>query len=155
MAKLPGNFSFGLLILVAVVAISIYSLVNISNYGTYFGKPKYRRIELVELLSFGNFYNGREVCTRGYYVEGEKLHILKVNLSEDRFTRASWVQTGGDEIITKIPGSSMKAVEAELCGKFESARNGEFGEPPVWIAQITVSSYKTFGDVFEVGPSSL
>mgnify|MGYP001596116081 CR=1 FL=1 len=136
--------------MVILVGFSIYAIVNFARYGQVFGKPKYIRVELVELLSFGNFYNGKSVCTRGYYVEDEKLRLLKVSLAEDRYTRVAWVITGNLEIITRIPGAKAKFVEAELCGEFESSRNGEFGEPPVWIAQITVESYKTFGDVQEL-----
>lgn len=135
--------------MVILVGFSIYALVNFARYGQVFGKPKYLKVELVELLSFGNFYNGKSVCTRGYYIEDEELRLLKVSLAEGRYTRVAWV-TGDREIITRIPGAKTKFVEAELCGKFESARNGEFGEPPVWIAQITVESYKTFGDVQEL-----
>lgn len=145
-----GKLDLGFLIIAVLVGFSIYALVNFARYGQVFGRSSYLKIELVELLSFGNFYNQKNVCTRGYYVEDEKLRLLKVSLAEDRYTRTAWIITGNREIITRIPGSKAKFVEAELCGKFESARNGEFGEPPVWIAQITVESYKTFGDVQEL-----
>lgn len=144
-----GKIHIGLLIMAILVGFSIYSIVNFARYGQVFGKPKYLKVELVELLSFGNFYSGKSVCTRGYYIEDEKLRLLKVSLAEDRFSRVAWV-AGDREIITRIPGAAAKFVEAELCGKFESARNGEFGEPPVYLAQITVESYKTFGDVQEL-----
>lgn len=150
MMRWRGNFSLGFLFLAAVVGISIYALVNISKYGHYLGRLKYNRVELASLLSFGNFYNNKEVCTRGWYVEDDRLRILKVRLDEDRFTRSAWVQTGDREIITRIPNSGMRAVETEICGKFESSRSGEFGDPPVWISQITVRSYRTFGEVLEV-----
>lgn len=150
MTSLRGNFSLGFLFLAVVVGVSIYALVNISKYGHYLGKPKYNRVELASLLSFGNFYDNKEICTRGWYVEGERLRILKVRLDEDKFTRSAWVQTGDLEIITRIPNSDTHAVETEICGLFQSSRSGEFGDPPVWISQITVRSYKTFGDVREV-----
>lgn len=137
------------LVLVVVCSIAIYSILNIAKYGKFFGKPEYDRVELVKLLSYGNFYNGKEVCTRGWYVEDELLSILKVRLDEDRYTRTAWVQKE-EELITRTPGSGLRTIEMEICGKFESDRNGEFGEPPVWIAQITVSSYKTFGEDREV-----
>lgn len=133
-----------------MAGFSVFAIVNFANYGSILGRSKYTRVELVQLLSYGNLYNGKNVCTRGYYVEEDKLRLLKVSLNEDNYTRTSWVVPGDREIITRIQGSGAKAVEAELCGKFESARNGEFGEPPVWIAQITVDSYKTFGDPMEV-----
>lgn len=150
MTSRSGIFSLGLFLLVIIVGLLIYALLNISKYGHYLGKPKYNRVELVELLSFGNFYNGKDVCTRGHYVEDEKLKILKVRLDEDRFTRAAWVETGEREIITRLPNSGMRSVEVEICGLFQSSRNGEFGEPSVWITQITVASYKTFGEVQEI-----
>lgn len=129
---------------------SIYGIVNFAKFGKLWGKPDYLTVEIVELLSFGNLYNGRNVCTRGYFVEDEELSLLKVRLDEDRLTRTAWVNTGGKEIITMIPVAGTRAVVAEICGKFESARSGEFGDPPVWIAQITVDSYKTLGDPKEV-----
>jgi hypothetical protein len=148
--KRPEGFITGLLLLTAIVGFSIYSMVNFAKYGSIFKKTKYNRVELVELMSYGNFHNGKNVCTKGYYVEDDKLRLLKLSLEEDRFTRTAWVITENREIITRVPGASTKAVEAEICGKFESARDGEFGEPPVWIQQITVDSYETFGDPVEV-----
>lgn len=150
-----GFISFWLLILIIIVGTSIYGVINFSKYGQFWGKPEHLTVEISELFSFGNFYNRKNVCTKGYFVEGNKLSILKISLNEDRYTRTAWVITGGREIITRIPGAGTRAVLAEICGKFEASRDGEFGEPPVWIIQITVDSYKTFGDPFEVSGNTI
>lgn len=138
------------LIVAIVIGAMIYSLVNFSKYGEFLGRPDYLSVDISELFSFGNFYNGKNVCTTGYYVEGDKLSIFKISLDEDRFTRTAWVILQDNEIITKIPGVGTRAVLAEICGKFEASRGGEFGEPPVWISQITVATYKTLEDPKEV-----
>mgnify|MGYP003394617338 FL=1 len=147
MAKLPGSLPIGLLLIAGFVGLAIYSINNFSKNGTLFGQKEYRQAELVELLSFGNLYNGQKVCTKGYYVKGNNVSILKVRTDEGKLTRSAWVETFGHEIIPAAGGLGNKFVLTEICGKFESARDGEFGEPPVWISQLTVESFKTFGNV--------
>ena len=138
---------FGLLVLIVIVAVSLYSIINLSKYGRFFGKTDYDKINLIDLLSYGNLHSGKNICTEGFYVKTKKLAILKVSLNEDQYTRSAWVKTAPDqEIITEFPGLGDRYVRAAICGYFESARNGEFGDPPVFNHQITVSSYKTLGD---------
>lgn len=141
-----GFISAWILILAIILGASIYGVVNFSKYGKLWGKPDYLIVGIVDLFSFGNFYNGKNVCTHGYFVDGDGLSLLKVSLAEDRYTRTAWVDTGDHEIITRFPGGGVRAVKADICGKFEAARNGEFGEPPVFLMQITVESYKTLGE---------
>lgn len=145
-----GFIPFWFLIVVIVVGAAIYALVNFSKYGDFLARPDYSSVNISELFSYGNFYSGKRVCTAGYYVEADGLNILKISLDEDRFTRTAWVDLADHEIITKIPGAGTRAVLTEICGKFEASRSGEFGEPPVWIAQITVDTYKTLEDPKEV-----
>ena len=145
---------FGLLLIIAMVAVSLYSIINFSKYGQFFGKTDYRKIDLVVLLSYGNLYSSKNICTEGFYIKTQKLSIIKVSLAENQFTRSAWVKTNGDqEIITQFPGLGDRYVRAAICGYFESARNGEFGDPPVWNHQITVSSYQTLGDTLPLEKS--
>lgn len=140
-----GKLAVELLLVIALVGVSLYSLINLSRYGQFFGKAEYKKIDLIELLSYGNVRNEKNVCTEGYFVKTDKLSILKVSLSDDQFTRSAWIRTEG-EIINQYPGSDNRYVRAVICGFFESKRAGEFGDPPVWNHQITVSSYETLGD---------
>jgi len=140
-----GRLSIWLLLLIAIVGVSIYSLINLSKYGQFFGKSEFGKINLIDLMTYGNIYNGKNICTEGYYVKTSKESILKVDLGSDPFVRSVWIKTD-KEIIMDFPRLGDRYVRAEICGFFNSARNGEFGEPPVWFHQITVSSYETIGD---------
>ena len=99
-------------------------------------------------MSFGNFFDGKKICTKGYYVQTATSSILKVSLAEDEFTRSAWVNNLQNLEIIPQKSVETKAVIATICGHFESRRGGEFGIPPVWIHQITVENFKTEGDPF-------
>ena len=135
----------GLLIICSIILILAYWLFSKRDGGKF---TNFKQIELVELLSFSNFYNGKKICTRGYYVADDRLSIIKVKLEEDELTRSAWVALGSGRI--GPPSIEAGWVEAELCGYFESRRDGQFGDPAVWQHQITVDSYKTFGNPIPV-----
>lgn len=135
--------------LLLAISITIFGMYNFSKTGTIFSNSKYTRVELVELLSFGNFYSGKEICTRGYYVKNNRLSIIRVNLEEAELTRSIWIKTPKEDIITNILGTT-RYVEAEVCGFFESKRDGEFGDPPVWHHQITAEKYKLHSKFAEI-----
>ena len=138
---------FAPLILVSLIVFLIYGFANWQKSGRFFGFSTYRTTALIDLLSFANFYNGKRVCTQGYYVQTLTLSIIKIDLAEDEFTRSAWVKNAtGEEIIPNISRISNRYVEAKLCGYLESQRTGEFGLPPVWNHQITVEKFETFGE---------
>lgn len=147
-----GKLGIELLLLISLVGVSVYSIVNLAKFGQFFGHEQFKKIDLVELLSYGNIYNKKNICTEGYFVKTESLSILKVNLSENQYTRSAWINTD-KQIVTDFPGLGDRYVKAMICGYFESARNGEFGEPPVWNHQITVSTYETIGDTLRLEKS--
>ncbi|MBI2327700.1 hypothetical protein HYU92_05280 [Candidatus Curtissbacteria bacterium] len=137
--------SFGLVLLIAIVGLSIYGFITWQNTGQVFGN--YINVQIVELLSYANFYDGKKICTRGFYVQTPSYTILKVSLKDDEYTRSIWIYDPEyREIITRIWGDS-KAVVTTICGNFASSRAGEYGIPPVWNHQLTVESFKTEGEL--------
>lgn len=142
---------FGTTLVVATVGFVIYAFINWQESSKFFGFSPYKTVKLIDLLSFANLYKEKLVCTRGFYLQAEKLSIIKVSLEDDEYTRSAWVNNPkGREIITRVPGQT-RAVEATLCGYFESRRAGEFGILPVWNHQLTVDNFETHGDFIELG----
>lgn len=149
MSLKAGQSGLLLIFLIMSILLIILGLYNLSKTGSLLGDGEYKRVELVELLSFGNFYSGKKICTRGYYVKDYRLSIIRVNLKEDELiTRSAWVRTPNEDIITSR--LSTRYVEAELCGFFESKRGSEFGDPSVWNQQITVEKYKLYSQPAEI-----
>ena len=145
--RYSGFVSFVFLISAIIAGILIYGFVNWQQNGSFFGFSPYKEVKLVDLISFGNLYDGKKVCTEGYYVKTHDLEILKVSMEEDRFTKSTWVENqSGKDIIFTTPAAPAKYVWAMLCGKFQSHRGGEFGEPSVWNHQLTVEKFETFGE---------
>ncbi len=143
------GFSQGLLILVILAAFLIWGLASWQKNGSFFGFSPYKTVNLIDLLSYGNLYDGKKVCTRGYYLQADLLSIIKVSLKDDNYTRSAWVlNPTGQEVITQIPGQE-RIIEATVCGYFASQRAGEFGDPPVWNHQITLEKFQTHGDVLK------
>lgn len=142
-----GFVSFFLIISAIIIGVLFWGFVNWQKSGNFFGFSPHKEVKLVDLLSFGNLYDGKKVCSVGYYVKAPDLEILKVSMEEDRFTRSTWVDNqSGKDIIFSASASSAKYVWAKLCGKFQSQRGGEFGSPSVWNHQLTVEKFETFGE---------
>lgn len=138
-----------LLLLVILIGFSIYAMINYSNYGKILGKNPVDNIALTELLPYANLYDGKNLCTRGIYVQGNSLSIIKVNLNDDKFTKSIWVKVApGNNLIIDASGSQNRAVEAKICGYFESHRGGDFGEPSIWNHQLTVKTFDKLGESF-------
>ena len=148
-----GKLHIGLLVLVLSIGTVIFGIINFGRSGNFWGRSGYERVELISVLSFGNFYDGKKICTRGFFVQGVVLTVIKVRLDEDIYTRSAWVDLNDHEIITRFPGAPDRSRDVLICGRFESSRGGEFGEPSIWKHQITVESYRTFGDAKELGTS--
>ena len=145
--RLNGFVSFFLIISAIIVGALLYGFINWQTSGNFSGFSPYKEVELVDLLSFGNLYDGKKVCTKGYYVKTHDLEILKVSMEEDRLTKSTWVNNqSGKDIIFTYSAASSKYVWAKLCGSFESHRGGEFGHPSVWNHQLTVEKFETFGE---------
>lgn len=146
---LPGQIKLliGLIILITIITLS-GKFINWQNYTNPFNKES-NNVDLVNLLSFANFYSGKNICTQGYYAQSNKLSIIKVSLDEDISTRSAWVNNpGGEKLIIDASNVEDKAVEAKVCGYFESGRSRHFGEPSVWNHQITVDKFKPLGYSF-------
>lgn len=142
-----GFVSFFLIISAIIIGILFYGFVNWQKSGNFFGFLPYKEVKLVDLLSYGNLYDGKKVCTEGFYVKTPDLEILKVSMEEDRFTKSTWVNNqSGKDIIFTVSASSSKYVWAKLCGEFKSGRGGEYGTPSVWNHQLTVEKFETFGE---------
>jgi|SRR3989344_5168657 len=145
--RLYGFVSFFLIVSAIIVGVIFYGFVNWQRSDNFFGFAPYKEVRLVDLLSFGNLYDGKKVCTEGFYVKTPDLEILKVSMDENRFTKSTWVKNQSEkEIIFTYYAAPSKYVWARLCGSFQSQRGGEFGEPSVWNHQLTVEKFETFGE---------
>ena len=145
--RLYGFVSFFLIISAIIVGVLFYGFVNWQSSGNFFGFAPYKEVKLVDLLSYGNLYDGKKVCSEGFYVKTPDLEILKVSMDENRFTKSTWVKNQSEkEIIFTYYAAPSKYVWARLCGSFQSQRGGEFGEPSVWNHQLTVEKFETFGE---------
>ena len=89
--RLYGFVSFFLIISAIIVGVLFYGFVSWQKSGNFFGFSPYKEVELVDLLSFGNLYDGKKVCSTGFYVKTPDLEILKVSMEEDRFTKSPLV----------------------------------------------------------------
>ena len=132
-----------------MVGFLIWGFTSWQKSGQFFGFSQYKTVKLIDLLSYGNLYTGKKICTRGFYVQSVQVSIIKVSLEDDNFTRSAWIlNPTGKEIVTQIPGRE-RITEATLCGSFESQRAGEFGNPSVWNHQLTVDKFQTHGDALK------
>lgn len=137
----------GFLFLCAIIAVLIFVSVNWQKSSSLFGFSPYKEVHILDLLTFANLYDGKKICTQGYYVESPSYKIIKVSLKEDEFRRSAWVKANDHDIIPGV-SSEGNAVITTICGYFESSRNGEFGFPTVWNHQLTVESFKNEGEIF-------
>ena len=145
--RLYGFVSFFLIVSAIIVGVIFYGFVNWQRSNNFFGFAPYKEVKLVDLLSYGNLYDGKKVCSEGFYVKTPDLEILKVSMDENRFTKSTWVKNQSEkEIIFTYYAAPSKYVWARLCGSFQSQRGGEFGEPSVWNHQLTVEKFETFGE---------
>lgn len=144
---LPFKLPIWSIIVVGLAALIIYSFNNFQKSGSFLPLKTYKTVNLIELLSFGNFYNQKKICTRGYYVLGEGLEILKIKLDDDNFERSTWISnlTQKDIILTSVVTPS-KYVDAKLCGLYHFKRLGGWGSPPVWNHLLEVEKFETFGE---------
>lgn len=138
---------FGLFLVASIIGILMFIFIRWQQSSSFFGFSPYKEVHILDLLSFANLYNGKKICTKGYYVDSPSYSVLKVSLREDEFTRSAWVDLKDHEIITGTL-SGERAVVVNICGYFESRRDGEFGYPAVWNHQLTVDSFKTEGEPF-------
>lgn len=142
---MPFGLSFKSIIFIAIVAFIIYSLIAWQKSGRLFGFEPYKHVDLINLLSFGNLYDGKKVCSRGYYVLGDSVEIFKVSLNDNQFARSAWVQNNsGRDIILTSDRSITKEIDAKLCGKYNFRRAGEWGNPPVWNHLLEVDTFETY-----------
>ena len=132
-----------LLILALIIAAVVYFVNNWQKYGSFIKPRELKDIELSELVSFANFYNGRMVCTKGYYIETEGSTYIKMNLEDqDIFKKSVWIinQSGKNFFVDAIQGG--KTALFRLCGKFESGRTKGFGNPSIWTHQMIVDRFE-------------
>lgn len=148
MIPAPPFYHGKILIWIILIILAIYVMANFAKTGQFLKLSYFKNVELIDLLSFGNFYNNKKICTKGYYLQTPRLSILKVDPKDSEYIRSAWVKVPkGAEIITEVPQES-RMVLATICGRFESKRAGEFGDPPVFNHQITVEKSEIHGDPF-------
>jgi len=140
-----------LFILVASIIILAYGLLNWQEYGTFFGRPGFENVQLVNLITLASFYDGKNVCTEGYVVEGNNTYFIKTGVSGSRYEGSVWlINNTGDSFIFNTSNTVTKAVLGKVCGNFQSKRDGEFGNPPFWRYKLTINKFNQLEDPFPV-----
>lgn len=131
------------ILFLAIVASSVYASLNWQKVSSIWKMKDYKSVNLIDLLSYANFYSGQNICTTGFYVQSDRLSIIKVSLVEDEYTHSAWINNAsGKNFFYENTVSQTRSVETKVCGKFESHRGGEFGNPPVWNHQIIVENFE-------------
>ncbi len=143
---------FLLLVLAAIIfATFMYIFINWQRYGSIFTKAGYKNVELTSLLSFAAIYDGKNVCTKGYVIEGDGATFIKSETSGSRFDGSAWIiNKAKPNFIFNTSNTVTKAVMARVCGYFETKRDGEFGNPPVWKHQLTIYEFLMLEQPFPV-----
>lgn len=139
------------IVLIIIIAITAYVLPNWQKYGSLFGKRGNENVKLVDLVSFANLYDGKDVCTNGYVVEGKNTSFIKDGVTGSKFEGSAWiVNNTGANFIFNTSNTVTKAVMARVCGHFISKGESEFGNPPYWKHQLTISEFGSLGEPFAV-----
>lgn len=140
-----------LIVLIIIIAVSAYTLPNWQKYGSLFGKRGYENVALANLLSFAAVYDGKNICTKGYVIEGNGTTFIKSETSGSRFDGSAWiVNKANPNFIFNTSNTVTKAVMARVCGNFVTKRDGEFGNPPFWRHQLTINEFSALGNSFPV-----
>ena len=137
-------------VLLIIVAISGYGIYNYVNFGSPIGKKGYEDVKLVDLLSFSKVYDGKNVCTQGFYYQTDSTSVIKTKLEDDLFTGSSWVvnETDKDQLLLDFTPDRGRVVNAKICGQFESKIDGQFGNPGAWKHQIKAKEFTELGESF-------
>lgn len=140
-----------LIVLIVIIAVSAYALSNWQKYGSFIGRRGYENVKLVDLIGFANLYNGKDVCTNGYVIEGNNISFIKDGVTGSRFEGSAWVvNKTGANFIFNTSNTVTKAVTAHVCGHFISKGESEFGNPPYWKHQLTIGEFSGLGEPFAV-----
>lgn len=131
-----------LIIILAVVGYSFsHGYFGLQKIKGFFGSG-YQEVELNNLFSVANVYNGKNVCTKGYYIESMGLSVLKTTFDSDFYNRSIWIENTGDKKIFVDALGDSKGALAKLCGKFLLGRGSGFGQLSIWNHQITVDDFE-------------
>lgn len=129
-------------VLIIIIAVSAYALSNWQKYGSFIGKRGYENVKLVDLVSFGKLYDGKDICTSGYVIEGNNTSFIKDGVTGNKFEGSAWiVNKTGKNYIFNTSNTVTKAVMAKVCGHFVSNGQSEFGNPPYWKHQLTINGF--------------
>jgi hypothetical protein len=140
-----------LIVLIIIIAVSAYVLSNWQKYGSFIGRRGYENVKLVDLVSFANLYNGKDVCTNGYVIEGKNASFIKDGVTGSRFEGSAWVVNNtGSSFTFNTSNTVTKAVMARVCGHFVSKGETEFGNPPYWKHELTINEFSELDNPFPV-----
>ncbi|KKR51355.1 MAG: hypothetical protein UT84_C0001G0040 [Candidatus Curtissbacteria bacterium GW2011_GWA1_40_16] len=138
-------------VLIVIIAVSAYALSNWQKYGSFFGRHGYKNVKLVDLVGFANLYNGKDVCTNGYIIEGNNTLFIKDSVLGSKFEGSAWVVNNtGSGFLFNTSNTVTKATMARACGHFVSKGESEFGNPPFWKHQLTINEFSALEESFAV-----
>lgn len=137
-------------VLLIIVGIISYGAYNYINSGSVIGKMGYEEVKLVDLLSFSKVYDGKNICTRGFYYQTDSVSVIKTGLQDTLYTGSSWVvnESEKDQLLLDFNPERGRVVEAKICGKFESKIDGQFGQNGAWKHQLKARTLGELGESF-------
>lgn len=145
------KFSSLIIVLIIVVVFAAYTLSNWQKYGSFIGKRGQENVKLVDLISFAKLYDGKDICTKGYVIEGSNTSFIKDEVTGSRFEGSAWiVNNTGQNFLFNTSNTVTKAVTARVCGRFVSKGEVEFGNPPFWKHQLTINEFSGLEGPFPV-----
>ncbi len=140
--------TLSLLVKLAILAGIVLAILNRQKISDFFNWGGYRQVDFSTLVSYGNFYDTKNVCTRAFYLQTPQKKVLAINLKSSDSGHEIWVENPtGNEVISSVDSLPQRAVDAQICGKFEKGRNS-FGNSSLWNFQLTVDHFQTYGDAF-------
>src|SRR3989344_5531850 len=138
------KFTLLVIILAVFIAVITYGAINWQKYGTLWGQ-KMKDVETGQLIGFGNLYDGKNICTKGYLIQMSTSIVIKQNLSNDILNNSIWVNNVSGKSFFVDGLGENKAAPARVCGKYQSGRGKGFGQPSIWNQQIDVSDFELLG----------
>ena len=138
------RLTFFIIILALIVGAVAYGATNWQKYGRFWGKEA-KDVDIKTLTGFGNFYDGKTICTRGYLIQMSESTVLKKNLSSDILNDSIWVNNVSQKSFFVDALGDNKGAFARVCGLYQSGRGKGFGKPSIWNQQIDVGDFELLG----------
>lgn len=135
------------LIIIFILVFAVYLLfkdsIKITGLGFNVDEDGYADVDLGNLVSYSNFYDGKQICTEGYHVKVDEFNVLKTDIYTTIYVNSVWIEyaKGRSSTFDSLLSRGQVA-RIYACGKFEAGRGRQFGEPSIWRKKLTIEEYK-------------